>query len=95
MAQICLEPLEPFNYTNPNNWRRWKLRFQQFLVASGNEGGEAVKQVSTLLYCQGEEAKAVLNSTNVREAESKEYDTVIGNFNEFFRVRKKRYLQES
>ena len=51
-----------------------------------------MKQVSMLLYCLGEEAEAVLNSTNVREAESNEYDTVIGKFDEFFRVRKTRCL---
>ena len=88
MAQIRLQPPEPFNFKNPDDWPRWKRRFQQFRVASGLEAEEAVKQVSTLLYCLGEEAEAVLNSTNATQEESKEYDTVIGKFDAFFKVRK-------
>ena len=89
MAQICLQPPKPFNFKNFDDWQHWKHRFQQFRVASGLEGEEAVKQVSMLLHCLGEEAEAVLNSTNVTKAESKEYDTVIGKFDAFFKVRKK------
>ena len=47
-----------------------------------------MKQVSTLLYYRGEEAEAVLNSTNITEAESKEYNTSIGKFDAFFKVGK-------
>ena len=67
MAQIQLKPPSTFDFKNPDDWLRWKRRFEQFRVASGlaNEGAE--KQVSTLLYCLGEEAEAVLASTNVSE----------------------------
>jgi len=49
---------------------------------------DAVKQVNTLLYCVGEEAEAVLTSTNVTEEERKVYDTVVEKFDAFFRVRR-------
>ena len=35
MAQVRLEPPEPFNFRNPDDWQRWKRRFQQFREASG------------------------------------------------------------
>ena len=35
MAQIRLEPPEPFNFRKPDDWSRWKRRFQQFREASG------------------------------------------------------------
>ena len=45
-------------------------------------------QVSSLLYCLGEEGEAVLSSTNITDKERKELDTVIRKFDAFFEVRK-------
>lgn len=50
MAQIRLQPPEPFNFKTPDDWPRWKKRFQQFHSASGLAGESPVKQVNTLLY---------------------------------------------
>lgn len=88
MAQLRLEPPAPFNFRTPDDWPRWKRRFEQFRVASGLVNDDAVKQVNTLLYCVGEEAEAVLTSTNVTEEERKVYDTVVEKFDAFFRVRR-------
>ena len=77
MAQIRLQPPEPFNFHNPDHWSRWKRRFEQFRVASGLQGEGGIKQVSTLLYCLGEEAEAVLTSTNATEEERQHYNTVM------------------
>ena len=46
------------------------------------------RQVSTLLYCMGEEAEDVLTSTNITTDEKKDYETVLDKFNEYFKVRK-------
>lgn len=73
MAQICLEPPEPFNFRKPDNWSRWKQRFQQFRVASGLSEASASKQISTLLYCLGEEDEAILTSTNATTEDRAEY----------------------
>ena len=88
MAQVRLEPPEPFNFRNPDDWQRWKRRFQQFREASGLSEQAVAKQVSTLLYCLGEEAEAVLSSTNATADDRKDYDTVLGKFDAFFQVRK-------
>ena len=88
MAQIRLQTPDPFNFKNPDDWPRWKRRFEQFRVASGLKDEDATKQVSTLLYCLGEEAEAVLTSTNATAEDRKVYDTIIGKFDEFFKIRK-------
>ena len=89
MAQLRLDPPEPFKFRAPEDWPRWKRRFQQFCVASGLvDDRSAEKQVSTLLYCRGEEAQAVLASTNITEEERRSYDTVVSKFEDFFKVRR-------
>ena len=62
---IRLQPPEPFNFHNSDKWPRWKSRFQQFRDASGLSTESSSKQVSTFLYCLGEEAESVLASTGV------------------------------
>ena len=88
MAQIRLQPPDPFNFRDPDDWPRWKRRFQQFRVASGLVEEDAIEQISTFLYCLGEEAEAVLTSTNATEDDRKEYDLILAKFVEFFHVRK-------
>ena len=88
MAQIRLQPPDPFNFRNPDDWPRWKRRFQQFREASGLSEAAAPKQISTFLYCLGEEAEAVLSSTNATAEERRVYDRVLAKFDSFFQVRK-------
>ena len=88
MAQVRLQPPDPFNFKDPDDWLRWKRRFEQFRVASGLTEEGAEKQVSTLLYCLEEEADAVLASTNIKDDKRKVYATVLQKFDDFFKVRK-------
>ena len=87
-SQICLQPPEPFNFKQPDDWPGWKRCFEQFRTASGLDGDPPLKQVNTLLYCLGEEADTVLSSTNVTEDERKEYTSVCRKLDEFFKVRR-------
>ena len=86
MAQIRLQPPDPFDFKTPNDWPRWQRRFEQFRCASGLQEASAQKQVNTLLYYLGEEAESVLNSTNITEDERKEYASVLAKLDEFFQV---------
>ena len=88
MAQLRLQPPEPFDFKTQDDWPRWKRRFQQFRVASGLIADDAAKQISALLYCLGEEAEAVLDSTNITAEEKAVYNTVVSKFDDFFRVRR-------
>ena len=88
MAQIRLEPPATFNFRTPDEWPRWRNRFEQFRFASGLSNDDPKKQVNTLLYCIGEEAESVLSSMNVTQDERSEYDTVLTKFDDFFKVRR-------
>ena len=35
IANIRLEPPEPFDFKTPDEWEKWRRRYEQFRVASG------------------------------------------------------------
>ena len=88
MASVPLQPPAKFNFSNPDEWPKWRRRFEQFRIASGMAGESEERQISTLLYCLGEEAEDVLTSTNISEADRGRYAQVLGKMDEFFKVRK-------
>ena len=63
--QASLQPPQPFRFDTSNEWPKWRRRFEQFCVASGLSKEDEERQVSTLLYCLGEEADNVLTLTNI------------------------------
>ena len=87
MARLSIEPPKSFNFSNPDDWPRWKKCFQQFREASGLSTESQTCQVSTLLYCLGEDADDVLVSTNITEEERKSFNTVVEKFDSHFQVR--------
>ena len=88
MAYVQFQPPEQFNFRKPDEWPRWRKRFEQFRIASGlsTEGEE--RQVNTLLYCLGDDAEDVLRSTNISEEDRKKFNVVRDKFDQFFQVRK-------
>ena len=88
MAVLQLTPPGSFNFNSPDEWPRWKKRFQQFRDASGLSDLEQPKQINTLLYCMGPDAEDVLDSTNPTAAEKRAYVSVIAKFDSFFKVRR-------
>ena len=87
-TSVQLKPPENFDFSKPDTWQKWKKRFEQFRVASGLKAENEPRQVSTLLYCMGEEAEPVLSSTNITEADREKYNSVVAKFDAFFQVRK-------
>ena len=57
-------------------------------MASGLYKEDDVRQVSTLLYCLGEEADDILTSTNITDDDRKKYSEVMTKFDGHFKVRK-------
>ena len=89
MAQhITLQPPPPFDFKSPDAWSRWRRRFEQFRIASGLVDGTSAKQVSTLLYCLGEEADIVLTTVNATSDDRQDYDRVLQLFDNYFKVRR-------
>ena len=87
-TSVQLKPPENFNFSKPDNWGKWKKRFEQFRVAAGLQEENEPRQVSTLLYCMGEEAESVLSSTDITDEDRKKYDAVMAKFDAFFQVRR-------
>ena len=87
-ANVSLKPPARFDFKLPDEWPKWKRRFQQYLTATGLDKEDDARKVSTLLYCLGEESDDVLTSTNISEHERKNYDAVVDKFDSFFKVRR-------
>ena len=66
---------------SPTNGK-WKRCFELFLSASGLDKEEETRQVSTLMYCLGEDAEGVLVSTNIGDDDHKKYREVMSKFDE-------------
>ena len=83
MAEIYLQPLDPFDFITPGNRPHWRGRFEQFCVASTLEEASASKH-DTLLYCLGAEDELVLTSNDVMGDKQKDYALTLGKFDSFF-----------
>ena len=86
MASICLQPTSPFDFRTPEEWPRWKRRFEQFRHASGLTAEDDSRQISTLLYCMGDNAEDTLASTDISRADRSRYAVVIAKSDAFFQV---------
>ena len=85
---VSLQPPPPFNFSSPDEWPKWRRRFEQFRVASGLCKEDEERQVSMLLYCLGDDADDVLTSTNISGDNCKKYTEVLEKFDGHFKVRK-------
>ena len=87
MATLNINPPKQFNFNNPDDWPWWKKWLQHFCDASGLSLATEKCQISTILYCLGEEADDVLLSTNITEEQEKKHADVLAKFDEHFKVR--------
>ena len=86
-ASILRTPA-PFPSNSPDEWPKWKRRFEQYCIASRLAKEDNERQVSTLLCCLGEEAEDMLTSTNITAESRKMFADILQKFNKFFQVRK-------
>ena len=83
-----LQPPTSFSFAKRGEWPKWKRRFEQYRQASGLVEKDEQRQVSTLLYCLGEEAEEVLATTLISDDNKKKYQKVIEEFDKYFKVKK-------
>ena len=95
LANLHIKTPDSFDFKNLTTGPNGKKCFEQFRVAAGLNKEEEPRQVSTLLYCLGEEADDVLSSTNVTDEDRKKYATIIVKFDAFFQVRKNVILKRA
>ena len=72
----------PFQFNSPDEWPKWRRRFEQYRVASELAKEDNERQVIALLYCLGEEADDVLTSTNISSDSRKAFADVLKKFDE-------------
>ena len=78
-----LQPLGTFCFKKTKEWPKWKHHFEQYRVASGLVEKDEICQVSTLLYCLGEDTKDVSDTTRISGEDKKKYSTVVEAFDTF------------
>ena len=71
MASVRLQPPSSFDFKQPDEWPKWKRRFEQFRLASGLKAEDENHQVSMLLYCMGQDTEEILMSTNISNNDRK------------------------
>jgi len=84
MATAPLHPPAPFYFSEPDEWPKWKRRFEQYHMASGLSTKDNKIQASTLLYCLGANADDVLTTTRISDENRKKYTKVLEKFDKFF-----------
>ena len=60
MATFQIAPPENFNFSKPDEWPRWRGRFERFRVASGLSKKDEPSQINTLIYSMGDRADIFL-----------------------------------
>jgi NTP pyrophosphatase (non-canonical NTP hydrolase) len=101
MAQLNLPPPETFDFRAPEKWPAWKRRFERYRSSCQLDEESDERQVSTLLYCLGEEADEILATIKSNDhnpqtegeeteegAPAETYKSVIDKLEKFFGVRK-------
>ena len=86
MASLQLQLPAAFQFSKPEEWKKWKSRFEQFRLASGLAEASEERQVSSLMYCMGGDAEDILATTDISEEHKKVYSRVLAKFDDYFRV---------
>ena len=95
MASLHLDVQEQFDFHSPDDLPRWKKRFEQFRLATGLASESEARQISTLLYCLGEDSQDVLGSTNITSEERKSYSTVLEKSDGHFQVQHSKIFERA
>ena len=88
MTSMYFQPPAPFCFNKPDEWPRWKHRFEQFCVASGLAEKSEQRQANMLLYCLGADVEDILSTTNISTEHQQKYQKVIEKFDKLFAVRR-------
>jgi len=84
---------EPFNFSCPAEWTKWRRRFERFRKASGLDAKDEEAQVNTLIYAMGDAADDILRSFGLSQEDSKKYKAVVDKFETHF-VKKRNVIYE-
>ncbi|UYV64812.1 hypothetical protein LAZ67_3002052 [Cordylochernes scorpioides] len=87
MAQI--QPPETFDFSTPNEWPKWRKRFERYLVVSGMKKKEEADKIDLFMYLMGDRADDIFRIFKFeKEEEATKIDSVLKAFDSHFCVRK-------
>ncbi|UYV76985.1 hypothetical protein LAZ67_14002708, partial [Cordylochernes scorpioides] len=87
MAQI--QPPETFDFSTPNEWPKWKKRFERYLVVSGMKKKVEADKIDLFMYLMGDRADDIFRTFKFeKEEEATKLDSVLKAFDSHFCVRK-------
>ncbi|UYV70935.1 K02A2.6-like [Cordylochernes scorpioides] len=87
MAQI--QPPETFDFSTPNEWPKWRKRFERYLVVSGMKKKEEADKIDLFMYLMGDRADDIFRTFKFEKEEgATKIDSVLKAFDSHFCVRK-------
>ncbi|XP_065195846.1 uncharacterized protein LOC135827245 [Sycon ciliatum] len=83
---VRFQPAAAFNFSSPDRWPAWKLRFSRFRMPAKLSTETEEIQVSTLLYSLGPDADPVFEyQLGLSDAYKRKYAEVVEAFDTYFR----------
>ncbi|UYV83714.1 hypothetical protein LAZ67_23002282 [Cordylochernes scorpioides] len=86
---IYLPARETFDFSTPNEWPKWRKRFERYLVVSGMKKKEEADKIDLFMYLMGDRADDIFRTFKFeKEEEATKIDSVLKAFDSHFCVRK-------
>ncbi|UYV82532.1 hypothetical protein LAZ67_21002703, partial [Cordylochernes scorpioides] len=84
-----IQPPETFDFSTPNEWPKWRKRFERYLVVSGMKKKEEANKIDLFMYLMGDRADDIFRTFKFeKEEEATKIDSVLKAFDSHFCVRK-------
>ncbi|UYV70297.1 hypothetical protein LAZ67_7002451 [Cordylochernes scorpioides] len=84
-----IQPPESFDFSTPNEWPKWRKRFERYLVVSGMKKKEEAYKIDLFMYLMGDRADDIFRTFKFeKEEEATKIDSVLKAFDSHFCVRK-------
>ncbi|UYV67682.1 K02A2.6-like [Cordylochernes scorpioides] len=84
-----IQPPETFDFSTPNEWPKWRKRFERYLVVSGMKKKEEADKIDLFMYLMGDRADDIFRTFKFeKEEEATKFDSVLKAFGSHFCVRK-------
>ncbi|UYV81558.1 K02A2.6-like, partial [Cordylochernes scorpioides] len=81
--------VETFDFSTPNEWPKWRKRFERYLVVSGMKKKEEADKIDLFMYLMGDRADDIFRTFKFeKEEEATKIDSVLKAFDSHFCVRK-------
>ncbi|UYV60827.1 K02A2.6-like [Cordylochernes scorpioides] len=80
---------ETFDFSTPNEWPKWRKRFERYLEVSGMKKKEEADKIDLFMYLMGDRADDIFRTFKFeKEEEATKIDSVLKAFDSHFCVRK-------